>query len=99
MGRFHWHVEGCLSAFIAGPQTVVGGDGGDKVYEMPCYIELAGQKEMFEGIINVSSRYFGDQRIQPVGVALAHDTNVTSARGSLIAKLALYLAKEGGKTS
>ena len=98
MVRFHWHVEGGLSAFIAGPQTVVGGDGDEKVYEMPCYIELAGQKETFEGIINVRSRYFEGQRIQPVGVALAHDTDVVSARGSLIAKLALDLAKEGEGT-
>ena len=98
MVRFHWHVEGGLSAFIAGPQTVIGGDGDDKVYEMPCYIELAGQKDTFEGIINVKNRYFEDQRIQPVGVALAHDTDVVSARGSLIAKLALELAKEGKMT-
>ena len=99
MVRFHWHVEGGLSAYIAGPQTVVEGDGNDKVYETPCYIELAGQKETFEGIINVRSRYFEGQRIQPVGVALAHDTDVLSARGSLIAKLALELAKEGEEMS
>lgn len=95
MVRFHWHVEGGLSAFTAGPQTVVSAEGEEKVYELPCYIELAGQKETFEGIINVRSNYFEEQRIQPVGVALAHDTDVATARGKLIAKLALQLAREG----
>ena len=96
MVRFHWHVEGGLSAFIPGPQNAVGTDGEEKVYELPCYIELAGQKETFEGLINVRSSYFEEGRVQPVGVALAHDTDVATARGTVIAKLALELAKAGG---
>ena len=96
MVRYHWHVEGGLSAFIAGPQNIVSADGEEKVYEMPCYIELAGQKETFEGLINVRSNHFEEGRVQPVGVALAHDTDVATARGKVVAKLALELAKAGG---
>ncbi len=99
MVRFHWHVEGGLSAFIAGPQSVVSADGEEKIYELPCYIELAGQKETFEGLINVRSGHFGEGRVQPVGVALAHDTDVATARGKVVAKLALELAKAGGLSS
>ena len=95
MVRFHWHVEGGLSALIAGPQSIVSADGEEIVYEMPCYIELAGQKETFEGLINVRSNYFEEGRIQPLGVALAHDTDVATARGKLIASLAVDLAKAG----
>ena len=96
MVRYHWHVEGGLSAFVPGPQSAVSADGEEKVYELPCFIELAGQKETFEGLINVRSDHFGEGRVQPVGVALAHDTDVTTARGKLLAKLALELAKAGG---
>lgn len=95
MVRFHWHVEGGLSAFIAGQPSVVSASGEEKVYELPCHIELAGQKETFEGIISLRSNHFEDQRKQPIGVALAHDTEVVTARGKLIAKLAMELAKEG----
>ena len=99
MVRFHWHVEGGLSAFIAGPQSIVSADGEEKIYELPCYIELAGQKETFEGLINVRSGHFGEGRVQPVGVALAHDTDVATARGKVAATLALELAKAGGLPS
>lgn len=99
MVRFHWHVEGGLSAFIPGPQNVVSADGEEKIYELPCYMELAGQKETFEGLINVRSSHFEEGRVQPVGVALAHDTDVATARGKMLAKLALELAKAGGLRS
>lgn len=94
MVRFHWHVEASLSAFVVGPQTTLDVDG-TQILEISARIEMPGQKETAEGIINVRADYLKPAAVQPVGVVLGHDAAAESAKGKLISHLANHLAKEG----
>lgn len=95
MVRFHWHVEQGLSAFVVGPQTCHDLNDTTKVFEIPTHIELAGQKDAFEGVITIRNDYLNTGEMQPVGVVLAHDTAADTWKGKLLSRLALDLAKEG----
>jgi len=95
MVRFHWHVEQGLSAFVVGPQTCHDLNDTNKVFEIPTHIELAGQKDAFEGVVTIRSEYLNTGEMQPVGVVLAHDTAADTWKGKLLSRLALDLAKEG----
>lgn len=95
MVRFHWHVETGLGAFVVGPQTVHNIDETTQVFDLPTHIELAGQKETFEGIITIRSDYLKAGQIQPVGIVLGHDTAADTWKGSVLSHLAVSLAKEG----
>jgi hypothetical protein len=98
MVRFHWHVEASLSAFVVGPQLVHDLDGTDnsaKILEIPARIEMPGQKETSEGIINVRDDYLKAGTIEPVGVVLGHDAAAETAKGKLLTQLALKLAGQG----
>ncbi|CAL8462142.1 g1673 [Coccomyxa elongata] len=95
MVRFHWHVETGLGAFAVGPQTVHDLDGTTQVFDIPTQIELAGQKDTFEGLITIRSDYLKAGQIQPVGIVLGHDTASETWKGKLLSQLAISLAKDG----
>ena len=95
MVRFHWHVETGLSAFVVGPQTSHLVDETTQVFDIPTHIELAGQKETFEGIITIRSDYLKSGIIQSVGIVLGHDTAADTWKGRVLSHLAVNLAREG----
>ncbi len=97
MVRFHWHVETGLGAFAAGPQTIHDLDGTTQVFDIPIQIELAGQKDTFEGLITIRSDYLKAGQIQPLGIVLGHDTASETWKGKVLSQLAVSLAREGAK--
>ena len=98
MVRFHWHVEGGLSAFVSGPQTTIELNGGASLFQIPMQVELAGQKEAFEAVITVRSTYLQEGQIRPLGVAIAHDSNTQTWNGKLLSALAKDLAQDGASS-